>query len=101
MTQDQITQLQTVSQSSRGNIMNYYTANKKTTSSYALLALFLGGLGAHHFYLGRTLAGVLSVIFFWTFIPAICALVELMFSSVTVRNYNNKVFAQALAIVGT
>lgn len=42
----------------------------------ALLALFLGGLGAHHFYLGNTFVGVIYVLFFWTFIPAIVAFVE-------------------------
>jgi len=42
----------------------------------ALLALFLGGLGAHHFYLGRPILGVLYLLFCWTFIPAIIAFIE-------------------------
>ena len=42
----------------------------------ALLALFLGGLGAHRFYLGRTGSGILYLLFFWTFIPALIAFVE-------------------------
>lgn len=41
-----------------------------------LLALFLGGLGAHKFYLGRTGWGVTYLIFCWTLIPAMIALVE-------------------------
>lgn len=41
-----------------------------------LLALFLGGLGAHKFYQGNTKYGVLYLCFFWTFIPATLALVE-------------------------
>lgn len=42
----------------------------------ALLALFLGGIGAHKFYLGKFGTGVLYLIFCWTFIPAIIAFIE-------------------------
>ena len=42
----------------------------------ALLALFLGGLGIHHFYLGNNRAGILSIIFCWTGIPGIIGLVQ-------------------------
>lgn len=41
-----------------------------------LLALFLGGVGGHHFYLGNTSAGVLSALFCWTGIPALIAIVN-------------------------
>jgi TM2 domain-containing membrane protein YozV len=41
-----------------------------------LLALFLGGLGIHKFYLGRNGWGIIYLIFFWTFIPAIIAFFE-------------------------
>lgn len=50
---------------------------KKTTA--ILLALFGGGLGLHKFYLGRPLQGVLYLLFFWTFIPAIIALFEAIY----------------------
>lgn len=42
----------------------------------ALLAFFLGGIGVHKFYLGKTGQGFLYLIFCWTFIPAIVAFVE-------------------------
>jgi TM2 domain-containing membrane protein YozV/RNA polymerase subunit RPABC4/transcription elongation factor Spt4 len=42
----------------------------------ALLALLLGGIGAHKFYLGDTTMGVLYLCFFWTAIPAIIGLIE-------------------------
>lgn len=48
----------------------------KNRITAVLLAFFLGGIGAHKFYLGRTGAGILYLIFFWTFIPAIIAFVE-------------------------
>lgn len=41
-----------------------------------LFALLLGGIGVHKFYLGRAGWGILYLLFFWTFIPAIIALVE-------------------------
>ncbi len=41
-----------------------------------LLAFFLGGLGFHKFYLGRTGWGILYLIFFWTLIPAFVAFIE-------------------------
>lgn len=50
------------------------TTKSKTTA--ALLALFLGGFGIHKFYLGQSGAGIVYVLFFWTFIPAIVAFIE-------------------------
>lgn len=41
-----------------------------------LLAWFIGGIGGHKFYLGRGGQGILYLLFFWTFIPAIIAFVE-------------------------
>jgi len=41
-----------------------------------VLALLLGGLGAHKFYLGRVAAGVLYLLFCWTFLPSLIALIE-------------------------
>lgn len=49
---------------------------RKSRTTAGLLALFLGGLGVHHFYLGQTGLGILYLLFFWTFIPAMVAFVE-------------------------
>lgn len=43
---------------------------------YCLLALFLGGIGAHKFYCGRTGMGILYLLLCWTGIPAIVAFIE-------------------------
>ena len=42
----------------------------------AIIAIFLGGLGIHKFYLGKTGQGVLYPLLFWTFIPALIGLIE-------------------------
>jgi TM2 domain-containing membrane protein YozV len=42
----------------------------------AVLALFLGGIGIHKFYLDQTRTGVFYLLFFWTFIPAVLAFFE-------------------------
>jgi TM2 domain-containing membrane protein YozV/RNA polymerase subunit RPABC4/transcription elongation factor Spt4 len=42
----------------------------------ALMAFFLGGIGGHKFYLGQIGMGILYLLFCWTFIPAIIALIE-------------------------
>lgn len=58
-------------------IVNNNTANEnlptKSKIVAALLAFFLGGLGIHKFYLGRTGSGVAYLLFCWTGIPAFIA----------------------------
>ena len=41
-----------------------------------VLALLVGSIGVHKFYLGRIGMGILYLVFCWTFIPAIVAFVE-------------------------
>lgn len=52
------------------------THSSKSKTTAALLAFFLGAIGAHRFYLGHIGWGVIYLIFFWTAIPAIAALIE-------------------------
>ena len=41
-----------------------------------ILALFLGGLGIHKFYLGKAGSGIVYLLFCWTFIPAFIGFIE-------------------------
>lgn len=49
---------------------------RKSKAVAALLAFFLGGFGVHKFYLGEVGLGILYLLFCWTFIPALIALIE-------------------------
>lgn len=48
----------------------------KNKTVAALLALLLGGLGAHKFYLGKTGWGFVYLLTCWTLIPAFLGLIE-------------------------
>ena len=61
----------------------------------ALLAFFLGWFGVHKFYLGETVAGVIYLIFSWTFIPGLIAFFEFIGLLITSQEsfdhkYNSK-----------
>lgn len=61
---------------------------RKDSTVGVLLALFLGGLGVHHFYLRNWLAGFIYLAFCWTFIPAIIAFVEAFLMPDRIRRFN-------------
>jgi TM2 domain-containing membrane protein YozV len=48
----------------------------KSRSVAIVLAVLLGGIGLHKFYLNRPGLGILYVLFCWTLIPAVLGLLE-------------------------
>jgi len=56
--------------------MSNSTAANRNRVTAALLAMFLGGLGVHKFYLGRPGLGIIYILLCWTFIPAIIGFIE-------------------------
>lgn len=48
----------------------------RSKSTALILCFFLGGIGGHKFYLGQTFLGVMYLLFCWTFIPGLIALLE-------------------------
>lgn len=68
--------------------MLQYNEERRNPTTAVLLALFLGGLGAHKFYLGKIGLGVLYLLFSWTTIPAIVAFIEAFTISEKVRRMN-------------
>lgn len=61
------------------NIAIGYYGPRKSKGVALILCFFLGGLGMHHFYMGRTMRGLMYLLFFWTFIPAILSFLEFFY----------------------
>jgi TM2 domain-containing membrane protein YozV len=57
-----------------GRVIN--AVSTKSRGVAIILALFLGGLGLHKFYLGRIGWGFVYLLFCWSFVPALVALIE-------------------------
>lgn len=49
---------------------------RKSKEAAGILAILLGGLGVHKFYMGRIGLGILYLVFVWTLIPIIVGLIE-------------------------
>lgn len=65
--------------------------NGKSRIAAALFAFFLGGFGGHKFYLGQVGMGIVYLLFFWTFIPAIIAFIEfILFLTMSDDAFNKK-----------
>jgi uncharacterized membrane protein YvbJ len=56
--------------------MSAASNGKPNRVTAALLALLLGGFGVHRFYMRKPISGVFYLIFCWTFIPSVFALIE-------------------------
>lgn len=65
-----------------------YETERRDEAIGVLLAVFLGGFGAHRFYLRQPGLAVLYILFCWTAIPSLIALVECFFMPGRVRAYN-------------
>lgn len=65
---EQLTQLKSMKEDS----------NKPSLVVYILLALFLGGIGAHDFYVGKPVKGLIKLVFCWTGIPTIISLFNII-----------------------
>jgi len=52
------------------------TKPRRKRVTAGLLAIFLGGLGGHKFYLGKPIQGVLMLLFWWTLIPTVVGIVQ-------------------------
>ncbi|MBR2152917.1 MAG: NINE protein [Clostridia bacterium] len=71
--QPQVVYVQQQPQSANPERANWPIKNKIVA---AILAILLGGIGVHKFYLGQTGKGILYLLFCWTYIPSILGLIE-------------------------
>ena len=62
-------------------------SKKPSLMAYILLALFLGGIGAHDFYVGKTGKGLIKLFFVWTGIPSIIALFNIIGALMNKQNF--------------
>ena len=66
--------------------LNAY-ANRPSLTVYILLAVFLGGIGAHDFYVGKTGKGLIKLAFCWTGIPAVVAIFNIIGALMNKQNF--------------
>ena len=63
----------------------------KSKVAAGVLAIFLGGLGIHKFYLGKIGLGILYLIFCWTYIPSFIGFIEgIIYLASSDRNFQVK-----------
>lgn len=62
-------------------------SNKPSLMVYLLLALFLGGIGAHDFYVGKPVKGLIKLVFCWTGIPTIISLFNIIGALMNKQNF--------------
>ena len=79
-------------------VFEYQFARVRKSAAVAItLAIFLGGLGAHHFYMRRTGLGFLYLAFCWTLVPTVVALIEALFMRRRVARHNRSAAAAIAA----
>lgn len=88
-----------MSDSQKLMFQSQYNHERKSTTTCLLWAFFLGGIGAHHFYMGKVGWGILYAVFVWTFIPSVLAFIELFFIPSRVENYNKAKASQIAAMI--
>lgn len=64
-----------------------------------LLTFFLGGIGGHKFYLGKYWQGALYLLFCWTYIPGLIALIEFVIYVFTSSERLNEKYSASGSVV--
>lgn len=67
-----------------------YDNQSRSPSTALVLALLLGGIGAHRFYLRQWGWGIAYILFSWTLIPIVVSLVECFFIRKRTEKYNEQ-----------
>lgn len=92
--------LSSLPRDSHAAYMIQYNSQAKNPTTAVLLALLLGGIGIHKFYLGQTGKGIVYLLFSWTFIPAILAFINAFTISKKVHSMNRIIAREAAALLG-
>ncbi len=99
MTQPFVLNLPPMDDQQRAAYFASYQVSAKSETVGVLLAIFLGGFGAHHFYMRRTGLGILYAIFSVTGIPFLIAFIEAFFMPGRVRQFNAELSAYIAATI--
>lgn len=81
--------------------MMQYNNIKKNPTTAVLLALFLGGLGVHKFYIGQNGLGIMYLLFCWTYIPAFVGVVDAFMIAGQVAKYNQQKAVEIARVFGS
>lgn len=74
--------------------------NAVSKAALLLITFFLGGIGAHKFYLGKNWQGVFYFLFCWTGIPGFIALIEfIIYACTSSETLQNKYSASSGGVV--
>ncbi len=73
-----------------------YGRRRRSPAVALALCLTLGAFGAHEFYMGRLVSATLRLLFFWTLIPLLLAIIDAVLITRRVHAYNTRM-AHALA----
>ncbi len=67
----------------------------KNKTTAGILAILLGSIGVHRFYMGHTVPGIVYLLLCWTGIPSILALIEgIMYLMDTDEKFQERVDAK-------
>lgn len=77
-----------------------YGRRRRSPAVALALCLTLGAFGAHEFYMGRLRSAALRLLFCWTLIPLLLALLEASFLTQRVHVYNTRMAHTLAEIVG-
>ena len=69
--------LKELSEEEREYLSKQFDLHKKSAVKYAFFCVFLGFVGGHQYYLGKTVPGVLFTLFSWTLLPFLVSIVQL------------------------
>ncbi|HBG74940.1 MAG TPA: hypothetical protein DEP80_01845 [Anaerolineae bacterium] len=77
-----------------------YNGKKKNPILALLLAYFLGGFGAHKFYIGQNDLGIIYLLFCWTGFPSLIALIECFWISSVISKINRRKALEIATLIG-
>lgn len=74
-----------------------FSRRKKSVLGGVLLVVLTGAFGGQKFYIGQKLAGVLSILFCWTFIPFLISIFDACFMGKTIGKLNQNIAKEIAA----